>query len=147
MKNLLFFAALGVLAYFAYQKWSGGAPTPETQPAPTPAVTPAPARSDFFIRSRAEKLLTEWKRRALSGGSGERGAAATDMAHEITEIRRRLMDRGQHSREDVASAVLQALRELGVAEDEIKEVTAGILQQAASDGQKPARSGVRQQKQ
>jgi hypothetical protein len=91
------------------------------------AVTPKPEPVSFAVKSRVRNLLAEWKRRSLGGKSSQLGSAKIDAASELTEIRKQLFRDGIHSEAAVTDAVSRALRELGVAEEEIKEVANGIL--------------------
>jgi hypothetical protein len=92
----------------------------------TTAVTAKPEPVSFSIKSRVRQLLAEWKRRS-GATSAEPGFATIDPAAEIAEIRKALFREGAHSEAEVGRVVSRALRELGVAENEIQEVTRGIL--------------------
>ena len=129
MKNLLLLIALGVLGYYGYKEWFSKPVRPPVAVPPPVAVevTAKPEPVSFAIKVRVRNLLAEWKRRSLGGQSSELGSATIDPAGEVTEIRKLLFRDGIHSEAAVADAVSRALRELGVAEHEIKEVTGGIL--------------------
>jgi hypothetical protein len=130
MKGLLLFALVGISGYYAYHYWSAKpepVPAPIAPPVAAAAVTAKPEPVSFAVKSRVRSLLAEWKRRSLGGKSSELGSAKIDAASELTEIRKLLFRDGIHSETAVADTVSRALRELGVAETEVKEVTGGIL--------------------
>lgn len=127
MKKLFVAVALGLLGYYAYEYWvAKPVPAPVAPPVVTTAVTAKPEPVSFSIKSRVRQLLAEWKRRS-GATSAEPGFATIDPAAEIAEIRKALFREGAHSEAEVGRVVSRALRELGVAENEIQEVTRGIL--------------------
>ena len=131
MKSLLIVAGLVLLGYYGYNHWlaTPEPPPPPPAPPPTPAkvVQAKPQPVDFAVKSRVRKLLEEWKRRSLGGTGSHLGSATVDPARELTEIRKGLFRDGVHSESAVLEVIKAALREMGVAEDEINEVSQGIL--------------------
>ena len=135
MKNLLLFAALGVLGYFAYREWLPAAPAASFVTAtPTPAPTPTPRPVDFAVKSAVKSLYEEWKRRVLSDPDPH-GAAAIDMPQKLTEIRRRLFMERVHTEDAMMSAMATALQELGVAPREADYVVKKILEEVEAEKQ------------
>jgi len=130
MKSLLLLVVLGVVGYYAYNNWRSepAAPPPPPTPAPPAKVAaPKPEPVSFGVKSRVRKLLEEWKRRSLGDSKSQLGSATIDPAGELTEIRKMLFRDGVHSEAAVLDVIQRALRELGVPQEEIKEVSGGIL--------------------
>ena len=140
MKNLLLFAALGLLGYFGYEWWFT---KPEPPPEPPEIITPQPvAKADFFVKSRVRSLFEEWQRRAvtkgLSGGpedetKGNAPNTLVDMSREIEQIRRILFAKNVFAAEAMTAQMKLALRDLGVVPSEIDEVYSGIIAEASND--------------
>ncbi len=129
MKKLLLLVALGLLGYYGYTHWLVK-PVPPPPPPPPPVETAIQAKPEpvnFAIKSRVRQLLAEWKRRNSGVNSSESGSATIDPAAELAEIRKTLFREGTHSEAEVSRVVSRALRELGVAESEVQEVTRSIL--------------------
>lgn len=124
MKGLLLLVALAIGAYCAYQFLL---PEPPPPPAPPPVVAAKPEPVNFAIRSRVRKLFEEWKRRNLGNPIVEHGAPAIVPASEFNQIRKSLYAEGIYAGDAVRDVVVRSLRELGVAEREIGEVSDGIL--------------------
>lgn len=129
MKSLLLLVILGVVGYYAYHHWrtEPAAPPPPTPAPPAKVAVPKPEPVSFGVKSRVRKLLEEWKRRSLGGSKSQLGSATIDPASELTEIRKTLFRDGVHSEAAVLDVVQRALRELGVPQEEIKEVSGGIM--------------------
>ena len=145
VKGLVLLLLFGLLAYFGWERYFA---QPEAEP--VVAAPPPPEKVDFFIKSRVRKLFDEWKRRALNqGGVGSRGAESkivdslVDMPREVMEIRRTLFSRLKHTEDAMKSEMKLALREIGVAEDELESVVQGIFAEAASDEQRAKQRGGR----
>ena len=56
-----------------------------------------------------------------------RGAASIDAAHELTEIRKKLFESGIYAENAVLDVVVRCLRDLGVPEKDIDEVSGGVM--------------------
>ena len=128
MKGLLLFAIAGILGYYAYHHWLAK-PEPPPPPLPLPAakvVVAKPEPVNFAVKSRVRKLFEEWKRRSLGNARSQLGSASVDPASELTEIRKTIFRDGVHSEAAVLDMIKRALRELGVAENELNEVAIGI---------------------
>lgn len=130
---------IGVAGYYGYQFFFPDSPPPALrssyqsgaaveEPLPQAAAPQAkPTTVDFVIRSRVKKLFEEWKRRKLAYPGHEIGASGVKPAEEFSEIRKALFHDRDYAEEAVYEAVVKALRELHVAEDEINEVAVGVL--------------------
>jgi hypothetical protein len=121
VKNLVLFILFLVGGYYAYQYLN------EEPPAPAPAPAPAPEPVNFFIRVSVGKLFEGWQRRTLSNPPGTGGVQTVDPSSELKEIQRRLHQEGNYSADAVRDVVVRALRELRVSEENINQVTAGIM--------------------
>ena len=117
MKALLLLVAIGIVGYFVYWDYFAVPDLVVVAPAATP--TPVP----FAIRSAVRSLYGEWKRREL----GEQQPALPEPRKLLTEIRRNLFDRGEHTEAAVSSAILQALAEMGLPVGEREHVASGIM--------------------
>lgn len=125
MSRFVLLLCLVAVGYFAYRKWSVSEPVAVFQSA---AAAPAkPQRVDFDVKSRVSKLLQEWKRRRLSTPKSQHGAASVDPDEALKEIRQSLFRQGRYTDAAMDEVVAASLRELGVAEGEIGEMTAQIL--------------------
>ncbi|MGA0094603.1 MAG: hypothetical protein ACO3J2_09975 [Chthoniobacterales bacterium] len=117
MKKLVLLTLILVGGHYAYQYLN------EEPPAPAPAPEPV----NFFIRVSVGKLFEEWQRRTLSNPPGTGGVQTVDPSSELKEIQRRLHQEGNYSADAVRDVVVRALRELRVSEENINQVTAGIM--------------------
>ena len=131
MKNLLLLAALAAGGYYAYHKWLAPQQAAlATNPALAEVAPPGPV--DFHVKTRVRKLFDEWKRRQLTG-SQPHGARLTDMSREMDDVRKYLFGKSVHSEEGLVDALRNALRELGVVEEELDQLAKGIIAEARKD--------------
>ena len=121
MKALLLLVAIGIVGYFVYRDFFAVPDLVVVAPAATPTPTPTPV--PFAIRSAVRSLYEEWKRREL----GEQQPALPEPRKLLTEIRRNLFDRGEHTEAAVSSAILQALAEMGLPAGEREHIASGIM--------------------
>ena len=119
MKALLLLVAIGIVGYFVYRDYFAVPDLVVVAPAATPTPTPVP----FAIRSAVRSLYEEWKRREL----GELQPAVPGPRKLLTEIRRNLFDRGEHTEAAVSSAIVQALAEMGLPAGEREHIASGIM--------------------
>lgn len=130
MGKLLLLALIAAGIYWAHGKWFASEPattSENTAPAnPSPAVAKAKP-VDFAIKSRVRGLLEEWKRRQLGGGGVKKGVATIKPDQQLKLIREHLFRAGRYSDSAMNAAVADSLRELGVAEEELGNMTGEIL--------------------
>ena len=121
MKALLLLVAIGIVGYFVYWDFFAVPDLVVVAPAATPTPTPTPV--PFAIRSAVRSLYEEWKRREL----GEQQPAMPEPQKLLTEIRRNLFDKGEHTEAAVSSAIVQALAEMGLPAGEREHIASGIM--------------------
>ena len=145
MKNLLLFAALGVLGYFAFLR---GCPPPPPPPPPPEQPTSRPnvaeAADEFFVYSRVIIMYEEWKsRESAQAGDNKQHARFVDMSAVLTDIRAWLSEHPRYKihepkkiEEVISIALRRPIRRLDVPPSQIPHVLQGLLSEANKDGKK-----------
>jgi hypothetical protein len=124
MKALLLLVAIGIVGYFVYRDYFAGPEPLAAEPSATPAPkSPTPTPVPFAIKSAVRSLYEEWKRREL----GDQQPAMPEPQKLLTEIRRNLFNRGEHTEAAVNGVIVQALAEMDLPPGEREHVAVGIM--------------------